>query len=168
MITILQIAVFLIISDFQTNNNKEALQDCNIVISILGEDLVFKKDDTKSVNVLLTNKSSRQIKVPEWFYIGAIDDEDSEIIFEIEKLNETKNKFESVNSELNDYDYLLYGRGYKIIDSYRKHLFSNLNIEIVRRLSIKGKYRIRVTLRLKNICNHKEIKSGWKLFKITS
>jgi len=153
-------------SNFElSGQNKTQMDICSIKFCIQNIKLVFNKTDEKYVNLIIQNQSKNPIEIPDWLYIGAKDDLDSELVFEIEKKDSFNNKFTSFEGVENHYDYITTGRKTRIIPPGDKITLKQ-DIQIVSNIQIRGFYRIRATLKLNDISKCSDAQTNWIEFEV--
>jgi len=138
--------------------------ECKANISIENTELVFNKKDEKFVHVILKNLGETEFSIPEWLIQGENNDSSAETVLEVEKWNDEQKIFSPiVSDEIFDYNYETSGRISNLIFPNEEKVYQE-KIDLLIRINESGKYRFK--LKLRKICQLKEIELDWKEFKV--
>jgi hypothetical protein len=140
---------------------------CHCISAVLSlKNNHFKTSDTKNVILTIYNFGNQKFKIPEWLVLGRLYDNDSEIIFEIQKKSKIFSKFQDVDYEKSKH--------YLYLNDHRKEITLRLgtkidfeeNLEFVYQLKKAGEYRVRAIIRLGEFIDCEEFKTEWVSFYI--
>ena len=138
--------------------------ECKILIRIERLKNPFHQNDSKWINLLITNKNKNSILIPESLYEGDDFYGEIELVFEIIRKDQRSGKYEYI-LEKNDYLNVISERNSETIAPLETKKLKQA-IDLVNLIDLCGEYKIRAKVKISGVSTCGVITTEWIKFKI--